>query len=156
MTSPDRIQSFSEFWPYYIGEHRKPVCRALHFVGTGGFVAVLAYALSLDPVVMGACIAGGLMIAAFAVRIEKKRMAAPEALAIIALWMFGNPIVLAGVVWAYFFAWMAHFVIEGNRPATFKYPLRSFICDWIMWKDILTMRIPLFGELPAEHYSTGA
>jgi hypothetical protein len=57
------------------------------------------------------------------------------------------------VVPGYACAWIGHFGFEKNRPATFKHPLRSFICDWIMWKDILTMRIPLLGELPQEHYA---
>lgn len=41
----------------------------------------------------------------------------------------------------YGFAWIGHFVIEKNRPATFKYPLKSFLCDWIMLFKILTFRI---------------
>ena len=57
------------------------------------------------------------------------------------------------VVPGYACAWIGHFGFEKNRPATFKHPLRSFICDWIMWKDILAMKIPLFGELPQEHYA---
>ena len=32
----------------------------------------------------------------------------------------------------YAFAWFAHFVVEKNRPATFKYPFWSFISDYKM------------------------
>ena len=28
------IQSFEEFWPYYVRQHLSPLNRALHFVGT--------------------------------------------------------------------------------------------------------------------------
>jgi len=48
---------------------------------------------------------------------------------------------LAGLATGYAFAWIGHFVFEKNRPATFRYPLYSFIGDWVMWKDILTGRI---------------
>jgi hypothetical protein len=42
----------------------------------------------------------------------------------------------------YAFAWIGHFVFEKNRPATFKYPFYSFASDWIMFKDMLTGKIP--------------
>lgn len=40
-------------------------------------------------------------------------------------------------------AWVGHFVFEHNRPATFKYPLYSFLADWVMYKDILSGKIAL-------------
>ena len=43
----------------------------------------------------------------------------------------------------YGFAWIGHFVFEKNKPATFKYPLYSFIGDWMMLKDILIGKIKL-------------
>jgi hypothetical protein len=42
----------------------------------------------------------------------------------------------------YGFAWIGHYFFERNRPATFTYPLYSFLGDWAMFKDILTGRIP--------------
>ena len=38
----------------------------------------------------------------------------------------------------YGFAWVGHFGIEKNRPATFKYPVYSFLGDWVMYGKILT------------------
>jgi hypothetical protein len=48
---------------------------------------------------------------------------------------------LAGVLCAYGFAWFGHFVIEGNKPATFRYPLLSVVGDLKMFALILTARI---------------
>lgn len=92
-----RIQSFREFWPYYLGEHSHHVCRKLHFLGTSiavGFLALSAFTL--------------------------------------------NPFLLIpAVVSGYFWAWIGHFVVEKNRPATFTYPLWSLIADFKMWGYML-------------------
>ena len=141
MSEPVRIQSFSEFWPYYIGEHRHPTCRALHFVGTGGFIAVMAQCVVASPVRMGAFLVGGLIVAFLARRVEARRKAIFEAVCIIFLWVLGSPYVLAGIVWAYLCAWVGHFKIEGNRPATFQYPLWSLFGDFKMVGQMLMGRL---------------
>ena len=42
----------------------------------------------------------------------------------------------------YGFAWIGHFFFEHNKPATFKYPMYSLMGDFVMFKDMLTGRIP--------------
>ena len=50
---------------------------------------------------------------------------------------------LAALLSGYGFAWVGHFFFEHNRPATFKYPFYSFAGDWVMFKEMLTGKIPL-------------
>ncbi len=45
---------------------------------------------------------------------------------------------LGGLVAGYAFAWVAHFFVEHNRPATFTYPFKSFASDWVMFGAFLT------------------
>jgi hypothetical protein len=87
-----RIQSFEEFWPYYIGEHRVPICRALHYFGTSMATLTMAFAVLRGP-----------------------------------LWLMPLALVVG-----YGPAWIGHFFIEQNKPASFKYPLWSLRADYRM------------------------
>ena len=44
-------------------------------------------------------------------------------------------------VCGYGFAWVGHFFIEKNKPATFTYPLYSLGSDFVMFWHILTGQI---------------
>ncbi|MGR9088673.1 MAG: Mpo1-like protein [Gammaproteobacteria bacterium] len=51
-------------------------------------------------------------------------------------WLLG-----LALVQGYAFAWAGHFFFEHNKPATFGYPLLSFLGDWVMWWQMLTGKI---------------
>lgn len=44
-----KFTSLRQFYHYYLLEHRHPTCRALHFVGTSLFLAVVIYAIVIGP-----------------------------------------------------------------------------------------------------------
>jgi len=58
--------------------------------------------------------------------------------AIAALVGFQIWFLILGIVSAYLFAWIGHFFIEKNKPATFKYPWMSLKGDFKLYFEILT------------------
>ena len=53
----------------------------------------------------------------------------------------------------YGFAWVGHFFLEKNRPATFTYPFYSLASDFVMFWHILTGQID--ARLKAAHDTIG-
>jgi len=95
------IETYSEFWDFYVQEHSKPMTRVLHFVGTALGLILLAYFAATGR------------------------------------WYLFLIFPLVG----YAFAWFAHFAVEKNKPASFKYPLWSFISDFKMMWFMITGRM---------------
>ena len=56
---------------------------------------------------------------------------------------------IASVAAAYGLAWGSHFLIEGNRPATFGHPL------WSVYSDLRMIFLMLSGGLEAELEKAG-
>jgi hypothetical protein len=90
-------QSFDEFWPYYLSQHRVPATRWLHFAGTTAVVVAAA---------------------------EAVRRGRPGIIAWLPLLGYGP-------------AWIGHFFVERNKPATFRYPVWSLLADFKMWAGML-------------------
>lgn len=40
------FDSFSQFYPFYLGEHANRTCRRLHFIGTSLVIATVVYAIT--------------------------------------------------------------------------------------------------------------
>jgi len=97
MSEAQPFRTFADFYPFYLGEHRNPMCRRLHFIGTSIAAVLLVSAVLTQH-----------------------------------WWL-----IALALVEGYAFAWVGHFFFEHNRPATFKYPLFSFMGDWRLWWDVL-------------------
>lgn len=54
------------------------------------------------------------------------------------------------VVSSYAIAWIGHFFVEKNRPATFQYPLWSALCDmrmyYLMWRGEMETEVARYVE----------
>jgi hypothetical protein len=61
-------------------------------------------------------------------------------LAALALVQLRPQLLLAGIVAAYGFAWIGHFFVEHNRPATFRHPWFSLRGDFRLYFDLLRGR----------------
>jgi hypothetical protein len=143
MARMDRIESYEEFWPFYLSEHRNATSRRLHFVGTTGFFASVATSAVLSPVAFPLAMAGfGALLADAMRRGESEKPSFAHLAGMIGLPALASPIAFpAGVVFAYGCAWVGHFKIEHNRPATFKYPLWSLVSDFRMWSHMARGRL---------------
>lgn len=50
---------------------------------------------------------------------------------------------LKGIAAGYGCAWVGHFFFEKNKPASFKFPLKSFVSDFRMYTDVLRGNLSL-------------
>jgi hypothetical protein len=99
------FNSFKQFWPFYLDQHKNKTNQILHLIGSG---------------------LGGTWFFAFFI--------VPEFVLLTPIpWPWqGIGAIVPALIIGYSFAWTGHFVFEKNRPATFRWPLYSFIADWKM------------------------
>lgn len=73
----------------------------------------------------------------------------------LAAWYLAPLFLMAIPVSAYTFAWIAHFFVEHNRPATFTYPLWSLLGDFRMFALMCVGRMGAEAER-CRHLRAGA
>ena len=61
-------------------------------------------------------------------------------------WTGKLKMLMFGMVQGYGWAWVSHFFIEMNKPATFKQPFYSGIADFKMFSDHLALNIPPYWK----------
>ena len=73
----ERIATYREFWPYYLGEHSRRACRTLHYVGTTAAIACLIFLVATGSLwfLLGGVVAGYAFAWAGHIFIEKNRPA---------------------------------------------------------------------------------
>ncbi len=129
--------TFTDFFPFYMREHSQPATRALHYVGTATFVALSAgWARGRLVLPLVAGLAAG--YAAFPL-LRTLPSGLPEMALMVGVYLAAGraatrswATVLAPMVAAYGCAWLGHFAVEGNKPATFIYPSYSLRGDFVM------------------------
>lgn len=42
---PKRYSSFTEFYPFYLSQHQNPICRRLHYIGSGIILVIIVNTL---------------------------------------------------------------------------------------------------------------
>jgi len=137
----ERIATYEEFWPHYLSEHRDPISRRMHFVGTSGFLASCVATAAINPIGFSLASLGFAAIFKDGMKKEGQKPSLPHVLGMVALPSMVSPIFTAGVVWAYGWAWAGHFLVEKNKPATFGYPLWSLFSDFKMYGHMLQGRL---------------
>jgi len=133
--------TFEEFYPFYLSQHENPTSRLLHFMGT----TIIFISGILDPslvLCLGVALYAGLGVFEFTRGYNHGIIEAVVMVLILQINCFvasksvskGLFIMLCG----YGFAWVGHFMFEGNRPATFIYPSFSLLGDFTLWYEIVT------------------
>lgn len=136
--------------PFYLREHKNPISRLLHVIGTSLVIAMLSTPSyrSHIPNFLIALSVGTILCECFA----PLSTGVIEFALLILLVASISLIRKQAIPWklfvvGYLFAWVGHFWFEHNRPATFIYPTYSLICDFVMWFQTVSLQLSLTRTL---------
>ncbi|KAA0165857.1 hypothetical protein FNF28_03363 [Cafeteria roenbergensis] len=128
--------SFWEFYEQnYLTDHANPQNKQMHFAGTGLVILLLAMYPGA-ALAMASALALGFGVFPYTRFLPN---GAAEAAAVVSAfvllsWRTTGKLYVPFLIMlcGYGFAWVGHFFIEGNRPATFIYPSYSLASDFVM------------------------
>lgn len=143
--TPSLRKPYSNFGAFYkklyLAQHRQPLTKVTHAVGTSAFLACAA----AEPRVLlgiGAGLLGGVTLCPL---LRHDDTGAREGAVFVGLYLaVGRAAsgswreVLLAPFCAYLCAWLGHFFVEKNKPATFIYPSYSLLGDFAMLAQLVT------------------
>jgi len=132
--------SFAAFYPFYLGEHSLPTTRRLHLIGTT--IALLASSRAVVSLVPRIMIDIRKSLPSLSAKTPTLLRLIDWVIVRTREWRLDGSLkmVLGGIISAYAFAWIGHFFVEKNRPATFKYPIWSLRGDLKLWWEVVTLQ----------------
>jgi len=135
-----KYPTFEAFLPFYKEQHTNVYSNLLHFIGTSIFLIVALSDLKITLSYIIAMIMG-LNIHPITIHSSHGLI---EALAMMSTYLISVKILsgkvskaAGAVIIAYACAWIGHFFLEMNRPATFIYPTYSLLGDLSLWRDVI-------------------
>jgi hypothetical protein len=143
------FRTVSDFYPFYLTEHRHPVSRALHVMGTTFVIGMtIAQYRQQIPNIMISLAVGSMLCEI----LSPLAYGTIEFVSVMGLIMLLPMVRGQRIPWklplvGYFLAWLGHFVWEKNQPATFIYPTYSLVCDIFMWFQTLTGQLSMTKHL---------
>ena len=141
--------SFRAFYPFYLSQHALPTTKLLHCIGT---LIVIVFCAA-RPLLLLALLLGAALGYAAHPLLRGLDSGLPEMALTLGTYVAcahtftGSwPVTLGLPLCAYGFAWVAHFLIERNKPATFIYPVYSLMGDFVMFAECAGGRHKLIGK----------
>ena len=125
-----------DFFPFYMSQHQDDTCVKFHLLATTFIILYCAYDYRLG-VSLAVAVLAGLVVKEF-LRSQSTGLVEMAVMQGMYFWAMRQMKETTGKaatipVVGYGLAWVGHFFFEHNKPATFIYPVFSFLADFRMF-----------------------